>query len=96
MVSEKELNKIKDSIEFQMIIEQNSGYKDEYSPLLKEEITLYNEVIRLNDELEKKTKILDELKEWLYKKEKLTFNSWNKGIHEVIHKLEELEKEGND
>ena len=37
--------------------------------------------------------IINELEKWLDKKEKLTFNSWNKGIHEVQRKLQEL-KEG--
>ena len=34
--------------------------------------------------------IINELEKWLDKKEKLTFNSWNKGIHEVQRKLQEL------
>lgn len=34
----------------------------------------------------------NKLKEYLDKKEKLTFNSWNKGIHEIQRKMQELEK----
>ena len=41
------------------------------------------EIGRLNN-------IISELEKWLDKKEKLTFNSWNKGIHEVQRKLQEL------
>lgn len=45
--------------------------------------SLYQENERLNN-------IIDELEKWLDKKEKLTFNSWNKGIHEVQRKVQEL------
>ena len=34
----------------------------------------------------------NKLKEYLSKKEKLTFNSWNTGIHEIQRKMQELEK----
>jgi hypothetical protein len=44
---------------------------------------LFNEIERLNN-------IINEFEKWLDKKEKLTFNSWNKGIHEVQRKLQEL------
>jgi hypothetical protein len=44
---------------------------------------MYFEIERLNN-------IINELEKWLDKKEKLTFNSWNKGIHEVQKKLQEL------
>lgn len=41
-------------------------------------------------EIERLNNIINELEKWLDKKEKLTFNSWNKGIHEVQRKLQEL------
>lgn len=47
----------------------------------------------INDILEENKRlnnIINELEKWLDKKEKLTFNSWNKGIHEVQRKLQEL------
>ena len=48
-------------------------------------------------EIERLTNIINELEKWLEKKEKLTFNSWNKGIHEVQRKLQELKgSENND
>ena len=43
----------------------------------------YDEIKRLNN-------IINKLEKWLDKKEKLTFNSWNKGIHEIQRKLQEL------
>ncbi len=43
-----------------------------------------------NDKIESLNNIINELEKWLDKKEKLTFNSWNKGIHEVQSKLQEL------
>lgn len=42
------------------------------------------------EEIERLNNIINELEKWLDKKEKLTFNSWNKGIHEVQRKLQEL------
>jgi len=47
-MNDERLKEIKDSIEFQMIVEQNSDYKENYNPILKEEIDLYNEVVRLH------------------------------------------------
>ena len=48
-----------------------------------------NEIDRLNN-------IINKLEKWLDKKEKLTFNSWNKGIHEVQRKLQELKGDKNE
>ena len=45
---------------------------------------------KLEKEIERLNNIINELEKWLDKKEKLTFNSWNKGIHEVQRKLQEL------
>lgn len=44
-------------------------------------------------ELERLNNIINKLEKWLDKEEKLTFNSWNKGIHEVQRKLQELKGE---
>ena len=41
-------------------------------------------------EIERLNNIINELEKWLDKKEKLTFNSWNKGIHEIQRKLQKL------
>ena len=46
--------------------------------------------LELQEEIERLNNIINELEKWLDKKEKLTFNSWNKGIHEVQRKLQEL------
>lgn len=51
--------------------------------------SLYQENERLNN-------IINELEKWLDKKEKLTFNSWNKEIHEVQRKLQELKGSDKD
>lgn len=55
---------------------------------------------KLNGELRKENQrlnnIINELEKWLDKKEKLTFNSWNKGIHEVQRKLQELKENNKD
>lgn len=48
-MTDKELNKIREYLEFQMLAERNVGHKTEYSNILKQEISLYNEVIRLKD-----------------------------------------------
>lgn len=45
------------------------------------------------EEMERLNNIINEFEKWLDKKEKLTFNSWNKGIHEVQRKLQELKGE---
>ena len=48
-----------------------------------------------DQEIERLNNIINELEKWLDKKEKLTFNSWNKGIHEVQRKLQELKGNNN-
>ena len=50
------------------------------------------ETWELLEEIERLNNIINELEKWLDKKEKLTFNSWNKGIHEVQRKLQELKE----
>ena len=57
--------------------------EDEYDRLKDRVHEQYDEIKRLNN-------IINELEKWLDKKEKLTFNSWNKGIHEVQRKLQKL------
>jgi len=52
-MTNEELNKIRDDISFQMISEQNTGYKNEYSNSLKQKINLYNYVIDLRQALDK-------------------------------------------
>ena len=47
-------------------------------------------------EIERLNNIINELEKWLDKKEKLTFNLWNKGIHEVQRKLQELKGSGKE
>ena len=47
-------------------------------------------LIEKDKEIERLNNIINELEKWLDKKEKLTFNSWSKGIHEVQKKLQEL------
>ena len=56
----------------------------------KKEQFLGDNIKRLEREVIKRDNIINELEKWLDKKEKLTFNSWNKGIHEVQRKLQEL------
>lgn len=52
-MSEERLNEIRDSIEFQMQLQQSLGYKSRYDDLLTEEIELYNEVIDLQERRKK-------------------------------------------
>ena len=59
-----------------------------YENATKEQII--EDVEHDNLEIERLNNIINELEKWLDKKEKLTFNSWNKGIHEVQRKLQEL------
>ena len=68
------------------IIMTKEDYDRNVEQLLLDKCKAELEVERLNN-------IINELEKWLDKKEKLTFNSWNKGIHEVQRKLQEL-KEG--
>ena len=51
---------------------------------------------KLEKEIERLNNIINELEKWLDKKEKLTFNLWNKGIHEVQRKLQELKGSGKE
>ena len=74
--------------------------KDKYKNIVKEYERLNKEkgrgfkIINVEnyniDELLKYKVIVEEMEKWLDKKEKLTFNSWNKAIHEVQRKLQEL------
>ena len=59
-MNKERLQEIKDSIELQMIYEQNSSYRKEYSSKLKEEIDLYNEVVRLQSNEENLIKYLED------------------------------------
>ena len=54
-MTDEELNKIREYLEFRMLAEYNVGHKTEYSNILKQEIDLYNEVIRLKDVISKAT-----------------------------------------
>ena len=65
------------------IIMTKEDYDRNVEQLLLDKCKAELEVERLNN-------IINELEKWLDKKEKLTFNSWNKGIHEVQRKLQEL------
>ena len=56
----------------------------------EEEYELQDLFNGLLEENQKLNNIINELEKWLDKKEKLTFNSWNKGIHEIQRKLQEL------
>ena len=57
---------------------------------------IYIENQNKDKEIERLNNIINEFEKWLDKKEKLTFNSWNKGIHEVQRKLQELKGDGNN
>lgn len=64
-----------------------------YENATKEQII--EDVEHDNLEIERLNNVINELEKWLDKKEKLTFNSWNKGIHEVQIKLQELKESNN-
>ena len=65
--------------------------KDKEIERLKQDNEYLNKVkIELSTEKNRLNNIINGLEKWLDKKEKLTFNSWNKGIHEVQRKLQEL------
>ena len=52
-MSDDKLKEIFDSINSQMIVEQSVGYKNKYSPILTEEIDLYNAVIKYKEVINK-------------------------------------------
>lgn len=52
-MTKERLEEIKDSIEFQMQVQQSLGYRSSYDDLLTEEIDLYNEVIDLQERINK-------------------------------------------
>ena len=64
--------------------------------LLSTGAELENKLYEEQDKNKRLNNIINELEKWLDKKEKLTFNSWNKGIHEVQRKLQELKGDGNN
>ncbi len=81
-MSEKDINNLKE-----MLVDFNE-YSTDYTKTRCRELeeTINNTL----QEIERLNNIINELEKWLDKKEKLTFNSWNKGIHEVQRKLQEL------
>ena len=48
-MSDDKLKEIFDSISLQMIVEQNVGHRNKYSPILTEKIDLYNAVIKYKE-----------------------------------------------
>lgn len=58
-MSDDKLKEIFDSINSQMIVEQNVGYKNKYSPILTEEIDLYNAVIKYKEVINKAIKYIN-------------------------------------
>lgn len=58
-MTKERLQEIKDSIEFQMQLQQAVGYKSRYDDLLVEEIDLYNEVIDLQEKIDKAIEVIE-------------------------------------
>lgn len=78
----------------------NKGYACDLKDVYQAVMGTIKDLEKANDEkvekIERLNNIINELEKWLDKKEKLTFNSWNKGIHEVQRKLQELKGNNND
>jgi hypothetical protein len=90
-MSEEELNKMYENIDRRVLMERLNGSK-ELSKDTQDKINLYNEVIRLSYELEKKTKILDELKEYTLKQINCSYEADQQCYEDILSTLEELEK----
>lgn len=58
-MTKERLEEIHDSIEFQMQLQQAVGYKSRYDDLLIEEIDLYNEVIDLQEKIDKAIEVIE-------------------------------------
>jgi hypothetical protein len=91
IMSEEELNKMYENIDRRVLMERLNGSK-ELSKDTQDKINLYNEVIRLSYELEKKTKILDELKEYTLKQINCSYEADQQCYEDILSTLEELEK----
>ena len=63
-MSDDRLKEIFDSINLQMIVEQNVGYRNKYSPILTEEIDLYNAVIKYKEVINKAIELLGNYKHY--------------------------------
>lgn len=81
-MSDDRLKEIFDSINLQMIVEQNVGYRNKYSPILTEEIDLYNAVIKYKEVINKIKNICD----------KVPYD-WSVCGIDVVHKIERVLKE---
>lgn len=89
-MSEDRLKEIFDSINLQMIVEQNVGYRNKYSPILTEEIDLYNAVIKYKEVINKAITILGNYKHYSVPDEEQ--NSANEDLVEkVLDMLNEVE-----
>lgn len=84
-MSDDRLKEIFDSINLQMIVEQNVGYRNKYSPILTEEIDLYNAVIKYKEVINKIKYICDKVP-----------YSWSVCGIDVVHKIEKILKEVED
>lgn len=66
-MSDDKLEEISDSINLQMIAEQNVVYRNKYSPILTEEIDLYNAVIKYKEVINKAINYIEENKQHEYR-----------------------------
>lgn len=66
-MSDDKLKEIFDSINSQMIVEQNVGYRNKYSPILTEKIDLYNAVIKYKEVINKAIEYIEENKQHEYR-----------------------------
>lgn len=67
IMSDDKLKEIFDSINSQMIVEQNVGYRNKYSPILTEKIDLYNAVIKYKEVINKAIEYIEENKQHEYR-----------------------------
>lgn len=84
-MSDDRLKEIFDSINLQMIVEQNVGYRNKYSPILTEEIDLYNAVIKYKEVINKIKYICDKVP-----------NDWTLCGIDILHNIENILKEVED
>lgn len=89
-MSDDRLKEIFDSINLQMIVEQNVGYRNKYSPILTEEIDLYNAVIKYKEVINKAIELLGNYKHYSTPDEEQ--NSTNEAlVNKAFDILEEVE-----
>ena len=90
--NQKQTQIYKNSKKVEELQQENKQLKERIEYLERSNNRREDTIIEQRQEISDLEDNWNKLKEYLNKKEKLTFNSWNSGIHEIQRKMQELER----